>query len=197
MKYLSLDLETTGLDPQRDQILMVGAVVEDTEHPEVLVEELPSFVCFVKHERYEGGAFALGLNGWILDIISGRAKNEKKIPIYNEWDSANAVIDGNWWVYQFDAWLEQLGMGKALLAGKNVGSFDYQFLPSRLQKRFLHRFLDPGSLFIDWTQDKPMGLDDLKKKFGINTPVVHDALEDARDVIKVLRTGTEDYKKQL
>ena len=31
MRYVSIDIETTGLDRQNDQVLEVGAVIEDTD----------------------------------------------------------------------------------------------------------------------------------------------------------------------
>jgi len=186
--YLSLDLETTGLDPKEDQILMVGAVVEDTEHPEVPVEELPYFCCYVRHDRYHGNGFALAMNWWILNITSGRSKQEVEHPIYDD------VLSINWWGYKFHEFLDEQfstpedgKKPKIILAGKNVASFDYQFLPKELQNRFAHRFIDPGSVFIVWEVDKPLSLDDLKIELDIEGEVEHDALEDARDVIRVLR----------
>jgi len=188
MIFVSLDLETTGLDPKTDQILMVGAVIEDTDHPEVPVEDLPHFVCYVRHDRYEGGAFALSLNNWILSILAGRAENYNNVPIYRQWWTSDRET-GKDWVSQFFAFLNEHfdKDQKIVLAGKNVASFDYQFLPSGLQKRFLHRFIDPGSVFINWYVDRPLSLDDLKTELDIDGEVAHDALEDARDVVRVLR----------
>lgn len=33
MKYISIDIETTGLNPAVDQILEIGAILEDTLNP--------------------------------------------------------------------------------------------------------------------------------------------------------------------
>lgn len=196
MKYLSLDLETTGLDPQKDQILMVGAVVEDTEHAEVLVEKLPTFGCYVKHDRYEGDAFAIGMNGWIFDIISGRVKNKNEYPIYN---GSCDQFDNDAWAHNLNLFLNKYFPSvnnkwpKIVLTGKNVAKFDYHFLPESLQSRFHHRMIDPGSCFIDWSKDLPPSLDNLKKDLSIEGEITHDAIEDARDVIRVLRAGTHNY----
>jgi oligoribonuclease (3'-5' exoribonuclease) len=61
MKYLSLDLETTCLQPSPKHILQVSMVVEDTDLALVPVTGLPHFTCFVKHDRIEGEAYALGM----------------------------------------------------------------------------------------------------------------------------------------
>ena len=42
MKYISIDIETTGLDPENCQILSIGAVIEDTLN-QLPFEELPTF----------------------------------------------------------------------------------------------------------------------------------------------------------
>lgn len=201
MRYLSLDLETTGLDPQKDQILMVGAVVEDTEYPEIPVEELPTFGCYVRHDRYEGNAFAIGMNGWIFDIISGRAENEDLYPIYNGYKDKEYYFGSElkYWVNYFKAFLNDNFPAidnkwlKIVLTGKNVAKFDYHFLPPKLQDVFHHRMIDPGSCFIDWSKDYLPSLENLKKKLDIGNSVTHNAVEDARDVVRVLRAGTNNY----
>jgi oligoribonuclease (3'-5' exoribonuclease) len=191
MKYLSLDLETTGLNPLLDQILMVGAVVEDTEHPEVPVEDLPSFVCFIEHDRYRGNAFALGLNGWIFDNLSGRNRTREDVPIYPSFHACGDPYVASW-VPKFSDFLsDNFSIDeRIILAGKNMGSFDFQFLkeelPAAFLKRFGYRYIDPGSVFIDWSKG-PESLPAIKGRFGMEEECSHDALEDARDVVRVLR----------
>ena len=129
MKYISLDLETTGLDPVEDQILQISMVVEDTAI-RCPLEELPHFTAFVKHPRISGNTYALGMNGWILDIISGRKTNETGYPILPRYPTA----DGSWDV-QAQAFLtEHFGRARITVAGKNVAGFDIPFLPKELQK---------------------------------------------------------------
>ena len=82
---------------------------------------------------------------------------------------------------------------KIVLAGKNVAKFDYHFLPESLKNRFHHRMIDPGSRFIDWSKDLPPSLDNLKKDLITEGEITHDAVEDARDVVRVLRAGTYNY----
>ncbi len=175
MKYVSIDLETTGLDRKRDQILMVAMIVEDTKN-KLPREKLPTFACFVQHGRYEGSPFALWLNGWIFEALA--KKDESKYPIYSahQWPAKALEFLG-----------QHFGDERAVAAGKNVAGFDIQFLPDEIKNRFIHRTIDPGSAFMNWDLDKPQSLDEIKKNLGIDGEVTHDAVDDAWDVIQVLR----------
>ncbi len=179
MKYLSLDLETTGLSPTLDQILMLSAVVEDSA-VETPVEELPHYTCFVKHARYTGNAFALHLNSWILQILSGTNLTPHPVLSIEETKMGFArFLD------------EQFGSNRIVVAGKNVAGFDIPFLKESgfsSVHSFLHRVVDPGSVMIDWSKNAPPSLGDIKAKVLGDGTVAHDAYQDALDVIRVLRT---------
>lgn len=180
MKYVSIDIETTGLNPRKDQVLMVAIIVEDTEN-KLPREKLPTFACLCKcgfegvEPRYEGTPFALWLNSWIFEAL---AKNdESKYPIYHDWvPRALEFLE------------EHFPNQKVIPAGKNVGSFDLQFFPHILKKKFIHRSIDPGSVFLDWNSNGPESLDSIKHRLGISGEVTHNAVDDAWDVIEVLRT---------
>lgn len=176
MKYLSLDIETTCLGPAKpENILMISMVVEDTSEPRP-IEDLPHFTCFIDPGRIEGQAYALSLNGWILDFLSGRAKD----PIYP--------------IYRYQHWVtpalefltQHFGSDRINVAGKNAAGFDIPFLPKSISSRFRHRVIDPGSVFVDWSRECLPSLDDIAEQFGEH-PVTHDALDDARHVIRTLR----------
>lgn len=164
MKYISLDLETTGLDPHKDRVIQIGAVIEDTENIMPL-EALPTFEMYLKHERVEESWFAINRN---RELIA--QAQEHGLPADRVWDLFHTWVD------------EAFPLGPAPAAGKNVGSFDMQFLPRRVKYLFFHRYIDPGSVFIDWNSEKPPSLTSL---LGRN--VKRTAVEDARDVIEVLR----------
>jgi len=68
MKYISIDLETTGLDPENCQILTIGAVIEDTNNIKPM-EELPTFHAAILHRRIEGSPFAINMNKEIIESI--------------------------------------------------------------------------------------------------------------------------------
>ncbi len=191
MKYLSLDLETTCLQAAPEHILQVSMVVEDTELKGIPVTELPHFTCFVKHDRIEGEAYALGMNGWILDIISGRNKTTQPYPILKGKSAKKLVETGYWdtWTSEALAFLKkQFGDKKITVAGKNVAGFDIPFLPKEVSSLFRHKVLDPGPLLVNWLEDDQVpNFEKCKQRAGIDTPVAHDAREDAMDVIRCLR----------
>jgi len=78
------------------------------------------------------------------------------------------------------------------VAGKNFGTFDKLFLQELpwWQKliRTRQRVLDPAILMVDWNNDKSLpNLSQCKERAGVTGVVTHNALEDAWDVIEVLR----------
>ena len=78
------------------------------------------------------------------------------------------------------------------VAGKNFASFDKLFLQKLPRwKQLIHtrsRVIDPSIYFTNWDLDiAPPGLSLCKERAGLNSHVTHDALEDAWDVILLLR----------
>jgi len=68
MRYISIDVETTGTDADLNQILSIGAVIEDTLNP-LPFEELPKFHAVIKRESVYGTIFALNLNKDLIQTI--------------------------------------------------------------------------------------------------------------------------------
>lgn len=193
-RYISIDLETTGLDPEKCQILEIGAVIDDWESP---IMELPTFHCFVKREEYRGEPYALWLNSRIFGIL---ANPGSITPVHYELEDRvtqhDYIYDSDNVIDHFVEWLRSNNMtGKEhiTVAGKNFGSFDLQFLKrlpewSRVTK-FRHRYIDPGNLYWDPNKDGSR-LPDLitcLKRAGIKEIVNHTAVGDARQVIKLIR----------
>jgi oligoribonuclease len=227
MRYISIDVETTGLDPENCQILSIGAVIEDTLNP-LPFEELPKFHAIIKRENVSGSIFALNLNRDLIqamkDYSEARTEDEKKqieesfgAKFYHEDEVVEALFQfcyDNGIVKNLDTvgWSHAqistrfkiingtlypiLGsnMVKTYLncAGKNFAGFDKKFL-ERLPRwkqvfSIRSRVLDPGILFVDWINDESVpGLDECKKRAGINGIVTHNAVEDAMDVVMLLR----------
>jgi len=179
MKYISIDTETTGLNPKTCQILSFAAVLEDTSKLGVPVEELPSMHIILNLEFIKGEPFALNMNKDLIEIIK-EGKDDRLIPEFNLVTAFNEFLMKN-----------DIDLKKIKVAGKNFASFDKLFIDNVAldTPNFSHRVLDVGPLFLDFKNDNWIpGLDECKKRAGISGAVTHDALEDARDVIRVLRT---------
>jgi len=67
LPYLSIDIETTGLDPETCQTLEIGAVFDNWTLP---IRQLPTFHCYVVHQQIIGTPFGLALNADILRRLS-------------------------------------------------------------------------------------------------------------------------------
>jgi oligoribonuclease len=226
MKFISIDIETTGLDAELNQILSIGAVVEDTNNL-VPFDELPKFHAVIKRESVYGSIFALNLNKDLIqsmkDYSEARTPELKEeleqsfgAKFYEEDEVVEALfqfcyINGlvqidpdflnkhvkvvNGRIYP----IISSNMKKTYLncAGKNFAGFDKKFL-ERLPRwkqvfSIRNRVLDPGILFVDWVNDESIpSLDQCKQRAGINGAVTHNAVEDAMDVVMLLR---KVYKK--
>jgi oligoribonuclease len=228
MKYLSIDIETTGLDPETCQILSIGVIAEDSEKC-LSFDEIPKFHCAIKHRQITGSPFAINMNkeliGNISDYTSSKSESEKLeiekrtgmlfleqeevakrlfyflydygyIERENTEDWSHAAI-----VQQYETvngkLYPMIGMKFKKVsincAGKNFGTFDKKFIEllPRWQQIFniRQRIIDPSVLFTDWKNDTSLpSLGECKKRAGIEGEVTHDAIEDAWDVIMLLRT---------
>lgn len=176
MSYISIDIETTGLDPEYCQVLEVGAIVDDFVTP---VCELPYFHAYLHNDRFTGQPRALAMNARILDIIA--EKTHKDI-VYGERNLSKA----------FARFVEPYKQGRQVVAGgKNFGNFDREFL-RRLQgwpqDIFFRRIIDPGMLYFDPLKDTvPPGTDECCRRAGLECRTNHEAMEDALIVVKLVR----------
>jgi oligoribonuclease len=226
MKYISIDIETAGLDAEFNPILSIGAVIEDTINP-LPFEKLPKFHAVIKRENIYGSIFALNLNRNLIqamkDYSEARTQELKDeieesfgAKFYEEDEVVEAlfqfcfrhglvpldpdflnkhvkVIDG----VAYPVLTSNMPKVYLNCAGKNFAGFDKKFLEKlpRWKQVFSirSRVLDPGILFVDWANDESIpSLDQCKQRAGIDGAVTHNALEDAMDVVQLLRTI---YKK--
>ena len=221
MKYISIDIETTGLDPENCQILSIGAVIEDTLN-QLPFEDLPKFHGVIKRENVSGSLFALNMNRDLIEAIvqySGAEDQDEKNDIvhmtgmqfYHEDEIVEALfqfcyrnglvpVDPNFLNRAFKnvngtaypALTSNMPKVYLNCAGKNFAGFDKKFLEKlpRWKQVFSirSRVLDPGILFVDWINDESVpSLDECKKRAGIDGVVTHNAVEDAMDVVMLLR----------
>lgn len=183
MKYISIDIETTGLDHYNCDILQIGMAFEDT-NTDIPLVDLPNLELWIDHNELTFEPYALQMH--------------ERSGLLNQWQHANrvtmeeAMLDIETWLFSLGYELNDDKKFKFVVAGKNYNSFDKLFLHGNYEWTELidehHRTIDPAMLYIDWENDKvPPSLDKCLKRAGFNTTVTHYALEDALDVIKVVR----------
>lgn len=77
MKYVSIDLETTGLNPEKYQILSFSAILEDTT-TKLSFDECPKLNIYILRDELVGSPFAINMNSRIIAAIS-RYQNLKTV----------------------------------------------------------------------------------------------------------------------
>lgn len=221
MKYISIDIETTGLDPENCQILSIAAVIEDTQNIKPL-HELPYIHLGILRENISGSVFAINMNRELIKTINhyqtsnsedkAYISNVKDIILVEESDVIKELFkffllngieydDKNNLYANISNDISPVlagNMNKMYLniAGKNFGTFDKLFL-ERLPRwkqvfKVRTRILDPAILFVDWKNDKELpSLGQCKSRANFNDHVSHNAYEDALDVISLLRKSYE------
>lgn len=183
MIYVSIDLETTGLNPEKHQILEVGAVAVDLETGTIL----GVFESMVWWPEVTGSPFALDMNSRILKETctwKGRQIGD------GVWNSVGK---------EFRYWLSQyLEDGKINAAGRQFEAFDKAFLKSHGfdTSIFRRRVLDPSPLFIRHEDDQLPSLDKIVERAGVDDSDWnrHGALSDAIMVSKCIQAWYAKHK---
>jgi hypothetical protein len=208
MIYVSIDIETSGLDHTKHSVLSIGAIIEDTEKKLPFLE-CPRFNAIVLQNEIVGSPRAIAMNKEIIsltgDYLEGTDEvrellnNKSEYQFLEKEDVAKAFYSFLW-SNGFSTMTPPLepvidGRTKPItinVAGKNFGTFDKLFLQELpwWQKliRTRQRVLDPAILCVDWKNDTSLpSLTQCKEKLGIEGIVTHNALDDAWDVIEILR----------
>ena len=224
MKFISMDTETTGLNPDTCQLLSFGAIVEDTEK-KLPFNQIPKFHCAIlrgERDILQGELFALNMNRNLIERITqysiAKTQEEKDEIVQKtgmiflreeevvkafyhflinagvitpERDATKTVeiINGK----TYPMLTTNMKPSHLNVAGKNFHSGDQAYI-ERLPRwkqvfRIRNRHIDPSVLFMDWKNDESMpNLSVCKERAKVDGIVTHDALEDAWDVIQLLRT---------
>lgn len=173
--YVSIDIETTGLNTVKDQVLEFAAVVWDHED----VMDCSFFECRIYWERLQGQPYALWLNRDYIEALKdvNPDQNNGNLPFGWLWPS-NFGKD-------FRQWLDDQGICKAHALGKNYAGFDELFL-KRMNgwpdDHFKTRYLDVGTLAANRLSIP--SLFDIKISRAI-PGLQHSALHDARYALQV------------
>lgn len=200
MLYVSIDIETSGLNPNKNQILSFGAIIEDTSKS-LSFEDCPKFYATVIHRNIKGSPKALLMNMDVIKDISDYIENDRNDALNNEVGNYNPIfVETFTLTSSFTSFLDSNGIKpdsrfqkyKINVAGKNFATFDMLFLnniPGWLGFIDVRkRILDPAILYFDVNNDDTLpSLDVCKKRANIDGNVSHNALLDAWDVIQVLR----------
>lgn len=224
MKFISIDVETSGLDPESNQVLSIGAIIEDSENP-LPLDKCPKFHAAIRHDEITGSLFAINLNRELIETIVSyqecKSQEEKDdieessgMRFYHKDDIVEAFYhflylngmvkvdlnanmmeaihkrdrDGN----SVPVLTSRIKPTHITVAGKNFATFDKLFL-EKLPRwkqviRIKQRILDPAILYVDWKGDSSLpSLGECKERAGIEGIVTHNALEDAWDVVELLR----------
>lgn len=191
MKFLSIDIETTGLDPQKNQILEFGAIAIDTSYP--TVPYIADFRAVFIHQELTGNPIALTMNAELIDEIGSmiRSKSFDTDTQLRNSTNLNRVYVRNSEEFQkyFDEWLESINFTERLtLAGKNLASFDLKFIEAAgIKIKYRHRMIDPAILYVDWEKDETLpDLQQCLDRAGIVKSVEHTSLGDAGDVAELV-----------
>lgn len=175
--YVSIDIETTGLNPETCQILEIAAIIDNGE----LAEGCPIFHCYVDNGLIQGQSYALSMHPIILRRIAERTKS------YAYLAPSRVAIRLKEFFRDNDVDMP------ITVAGKNFAGLDAQFL-KRLPHWNRHiqmrqRVLDPATMYwlpkIDGMELPCMKL--CMERAGLSGEVVHNAVEDARVVIRLVR----------
>lgn len=163
---VAIDVETSGLDPSKHQILEFGAVHYATG------KEFRRIILPVNGEIV-GEAYALGMNAALLCEIKVEMDNFRATGKA----TPDKIIQIEKLLWEFKVWLRglYLALNDITILGKNFGSFDYQFL--KKHGDWPYRHLELGSLFFKIEGDK-IRVPGLKEISGAEAP--HDAIGDCK-----------------
>lgn len=186
MRYVSIDVETTGLDPRLHSLIQVAMVIDDTTWWKTkAVEELPSGCTLVYPSdgvlKVDPKCPTLTSSLW-QEYCGEVSVNCNQMP--RSGTLSSEIMDFLW------PWRDKQWDGRWTAAGKNFGGFDLPFLTAadpECKHIFHHRSIDPSVLLVRADDVCLPGLGECKRRAGVAGEVAHTALDDALDVIRVLR----------
>lgn len=180
MKYISIDIKTTGANPETCQIIEFSAVLDDLSK-KWNIKDMPK-VCFcIYHNSIHGELDYLISNKNILEKIKN-TKSKDRITIemlpklFIDWAYANG--------FSFNE--------KITLAGNGLGSDAFLFLrkiKSWNFELFNKKILDPSVFWLNPETDKEIpNLDLCLNRIKVKDNISSDTLENACSIVFATRT---------
>jgi DNA polymerase III epsilon subunit-like protein len=191
MKYVSIDIETSGLDPSVHSILEFAAVAADTERP----GERETFLALIVPDDMEKivvGPFTALLHVRLWKALEAFKKRGQStgINIFDDKSRSGCLYVSELgrafrkWV--IDCFGDTGAAPKITAAGKNVATFDLPFLKAHtnIHKEVVirHRTLDVTSHFYIPGDECLPDMNNCLLRAGINKQTDHTALGDALNV---------------
>lgn len=191
MKYVSIDIETTGLDPDKCQVVEIAAVVDSgLDTP---IKELPAFRFICVRDQYTGDPYALSMHARLFEqIATGRYPRQVIKPNYVElWGNPNnfPMVFANWLRSQ------KISPVAFNVVGKNFANFDSRFLRRMVDAGCInwnYRIMDVGSMYVRPGDRWLPSTGECCERAGLYPAdeidgSVHEALFDARTVVALVR----------
>ena len=201
MRYISLDFETTtATDKQPENALSLALVIEDMELSTSL-DQLPTLKILFLHKPLTFDDVAVAMNpkafaaralakGHMkpekLPVLVGQAIAEGAIKLAAEYIAVKSWVEAEVLIREF-LMANSFGNDPIVLAGKNIKSFDWLFMPTSVQALFNGEFLDPGDIYKEAGDRYKPSMAECSRRAGISDFVSHDAADDARQVIALIR----------
>jgi DNA polymerase III epsilon subunit-like protein len=186
MNYVSVDIETTGLNPDKCQILQVCAIIDNGGE----LNKLPRFDFKVRRDFYEGEPYAFAMHTRLLrQLAADHVSSDRK---ELNWNFYRDIGDEKAMVIAYRSWLAYHGVDLKHynVAGKNFASFDRMFL-RRIDEFPLgrHRIIEVGNLYLRVDDTAVPNTIECCKRAGIKIDKsrIHDALYDCEIVVRLVR----------
>lgn len=201
MKYLGMDIETTGIG-MKCQVIEVGAVIDDLFAPGIKLLDLPQFHCYVDWPLLQGEPYAFHMHGQ-NNLLKRLSEKSSKYTFYYPKQVWPAFCN---WLFQasprpFNKY-DQINV-----AGKNFGYFDANRLeqlpnwpgPYNGGKSiWAHKFIDLGNLLWNpWEDIETLpNMKKVKQRCGLGSSISHTAIDDALDVIRAMRVWMKSNRSR-
>lgn len=200
--YVSIDIETTGLNREKSYVLEIGAVFDDLISP---LSDLKTFNAKISYPHIEYAEFgALSINRNLIFELSKPLKHEHVMPFIDAISEFLVFLKNcQDKVREYESTrTRKYDDVQIHVAGKNPSSFDIPIIRNQIMARLQsplneeyvqeldeiihYRFIDAGSLFLSDFDGYIPTLTDINAMIG-RQKTSHKAVDDAYDVVCAVR----------